>query len=112
MLGAEGMEVSQGQKQRILIARVIYKNPKYLFFDESTNALDARNERQIWENLEGFFKNKTVIVIAHRLSTVRNADNIVVLDNGRIVEQGSHSLLSRNKGHYFELVKNQVELGI
>jgi ATP-binding cassette subfamily B protein len=111
MLGAEGMEVSQGQRQRLLIARVIYKNPKYLFFDESTNALDTRNERQIWENLEGFFKNKTVIVIAHRLSTVRNADNIVVIDNGRIVEQGSHSLLSRNKGHYFELVKNQLELG-
>jgi ATP-binding cassette subfamily B protein len=111
MLGAEGMEVSQGQKQRILIARVIYKNPKYLFFDESTNALDARNERQIWENLEGFFRNKTVIVVAHRLSTVRNADNIVVIDNGRIVEQGNHSLLSRSKGHYFELVKNQLELG-
>jgi ATP-binding cassette subfamily B protein len=111
MLGAEGMEVSQGQKQRILIARVIYKNPQYLFFDESTNSLDANNERQIWENLEGFFRNKTVIVVAHRLSTVRNADNIVVIDNGRIVEQGSHSLLSRNKGYYFELVKNQLELG-
>ncbi len=111
MLGAEGMEISQGQKQRILIARVIYKKPQYLFFDESTNSLDANNERQIWENLEGFFRNRTVIVVAHRLSTVRNADNIVVIDNGRIVEQGSHGLLSRNKGYYFELVKNQLELG-
>jgi len=111
MLGAEGMEVSQGQKQRILIARVIYKNPQYLFFDESTNSLDANNERQIWENLEGFFRNKTVVVVAHRLSTVKNADNIVVIHNGKIVEQGNHSLLSRKKGHYFELVKNQLELG-
>jgi ATP-binding cassette subfamily B protein len=111
LLGAEGMEVSQGQKQRILIARVIYKNPQYLFFDESTNSLDANNERQIWENLKGFFENKTVVVVAHRLSTVRNADTIVVIHEGKIVEQGNHNLLSRHKGHYFELVKNQLELG-
>jgi len=111
LLGAGGMEVSQGQKQRILIARVIYKDPQFLFFDESTNSLDTKNERQIWENLESFFRKKTVVIVAHRLSTVRNADNIVVIHDGEIVEEGNHSFLSQHKGYYFELVKNQLELG-
>ncbi len=110
-LGAEGTGVSQGQKQRILIARAIYKEPEYLFFDEATNALDANNEKEIVENLETFFKGKTVVVVAHRLSTVKNADTIIVLDKGRITEQGSHAELTQLKGKYFELVKNQLELG-
>lgn len=110
-LGAEGTGLSQGQKQRILIARAIYKDPEYLFFDEATNALDAHNEREIVENLNLFFKGKTVIVVAHRLSTVKNADNIVVLDEGRIVEEGTHDDLTQLKGKYYTLVKNQLELG-
>lgn len=110
-IGAEGHGLSQGQKQRLLIARAIYKNPDYLFFDEATNALDANNERIIMENLYKFFKGKTVVVVAHRLSTVKNADQIVVLDQGAIVERGSHQELIRKKGSYFELVKNQLELG-
>jgi ATP-binding cassette subfamily B protein len=110
-LGTDGMDVSQGQKQRLLIARVVYKRPDYLFFDESTNALDANNERAIVENLQSFFVNRTVIVIAHRLSTVKNADRIIVLNRGTIIEQGTHRELSQLKGKYYELVKNQLELG-
>lgn len=109
-IGAEGSGVSQGQKQRILIARSIYKDPDYLFFDEATNALDANNEKIIIERLSEFLVNKTVIVVAHRLSTVKNADKIVVLEDGQIVEEGTHIELSELKGKYFELVKNQLEL--
>jgi len=110
-IGAEGNGISQGQRQRILIARAIYKNPKYIFFDEATNALDAINEKVIMENLETFFKGRTVVVVAHRLSTVKNADNIVVLDKGVIIEQGTHAELTASKGEYYLLVKNQLELG-
>lgn len=110
-LGSEGVGVSQGQKQRILIARAIYKNPSYLFFDEATNALDANNEKAIVQNLEEIFKGRTVVIVAHRLSTVKNADKIVVVHNGVIVEEGTHQYLSARKGQYFELVKNQLELG-
>lgn len=110
-IGAEGNGISQGQRQRILIARAVYKDPHYLFFDEATNALDANNERMIMENMEKFFQNRTVIVVAHRLSTVKNADNIVVLDDGKILEQGTHTELSQKEGAYFDLVKNQLELG-
>ncbi|TDO20844.1 ATP-binding cassette subfamily B protein [Pedobacter duraquae] len=109
-VGAEGNGISQGQKQRILIARAVYKNPEYIFFDEATNALDANNERTIMQNLEEFFEGKTVVIVAHRLSTVKNADHIVVLDRGKIVEQGTHSELTTNKGDYYQLVKNQLEL--
>lgn len=110
-IGQEGVGLSQGQKQRILIARAIYKSPKYLFFDEATNALDANNEKMIMENMDKFSKGKTVVVVAHRLSTVKNADQIVVLEAGEIVERGNHEELIKNKGKYFELVKNQLELG-
>jgi ATP-binding cassette, subfamily B, bacterial len=110
-IGAEGMGISQGQRQRILIARAIYKNPDYLFFDEATNALDANNESIIIKNLEEVFENKTVVVVAHRLSTVKNADQIIVLDKGEIVEQGTHAELTSMRGNYFTLVKNQLELG-
>ncbi len=110
-IGTEGHGLSQGQKQRILIARSVYKNPHYLFFDEATNALDANNERKIMDNLDNFFKGKTVVVVAHRLSTVKNADQIVVLSQGEIVEQGIHQELTKLKGAYYELVKNQLELG-
>lgn len=110
-LGAEGTGLSQGQRQRLLIARAIYKNPSFLFFDEATNALDANNEKEIVENLANFFKGRTVVIVAHRLSTVKNADNIVVLEGGRIVEEGSHETLTKMRGKYYELVKNQLELG-
>ena len=110
-IGQEGTGLSQGQKQRILIARAIYKNPEYLFFDEATNALDANNEKLIMENMNEFSKGKTVVVVAHRLSTVKNADQIVVLEKGEIVEKGKHEELINKKGKYFELVKNQLELG-
>ena len=110
-IGAEGNGISQGQKQRILIARAVYKDPEYIFFDEATNALDANNESVIMNNLEEFFKERTVVVVAHRLSTVKNADNIVVLDKGIIIEQGTHAELTKSKGEYYNLVKNQLELG-
>jgi len=110
-LGAEGHGLSGGQRQRIAIARAVYRDPEFIFFDEATNSLDANNEKTILENLHRFFRNKTVIVVAHRLSTVKNADKIVVLDKGEIIEEGTHSELTKNKGKYFELVKNQLELG-
>ena len=110
-IGAEGSGISQGQKQRLLIARAVYKNPDFIFFDEATNALDANNESVIMANLEEFFKNRTVIVVAHRLSTVKNADQIVVMEKGEIVEVGTHVELTQRHGKYFELVKNQLELG-
>ncbi len=110
-IGANGHGLSEGQKQRLLISRVIYKNPEIIIFDEATNSLDANNEKVIVENLSEFFEGKTVIVVAHRLSTVRNADKIVVLDNGRIIETGTHESLIGKKGAYFNLVKNQLELG-
>jgi ATP-binding cassette, subfamily B, bacterial len=110
-VGANGIGLSQGQKQRLLIARAVYKNPEYLFFDEATSALDANNEKTIMQNLDQFFKNKTVLVIAHRLSTVKNADQIIVLEKGKITEIGTHAELTATKGRYFELVKNQLELG-
>ena len=110
-IGSEGHGLSVGQKQRILIARAAYKNSPYLFFDEATNSLDASNEKAIMENLDRLFKDKTVVIIAHRLSTVMNADNIVVLDSGRIVEEGTHQSLTAKKGYYYELVRNQLELG-
>jgi ATP-binding cassette subfamily B protein len=110
-IGSEGTGMSTGQKQRLLIARAVYKNPEILFFDEATSALDANNEKEIMRKLSLFFKEKTVVVIAHRLSTVMNADQIVVLDKGKIIEIGSHSALVEQKGNYFELVRNQLQLG-
>lgn len=109
-IGAEGMGISTGQKQRVFIARAVYKNPEFLFFDEATSALDAQNERIIMENLNEFFKGKTTVVIAHRLSTVQNADQIVVLEQGRIIEKGTHDELIQLNGSYFNLVKNQLQL--
>lgn len=110
-IGQEGIGLSGGQTQRVLIARAVYKNPDFLFFDEATSALDANNERKIQNNLQYFFKGKTVVIIAHRLSTVKNADQIIVLDKGMVIEQGNHAQLTQKKGHYYELVKNQLELG-
>lgn len=110
-IGADGIGLSQGQKQRILIARAIYKNPDFIFLDEATNALDANNEKVIVENLSKFYEGRTVVVVAHRLSTVRHADQIIVLDRGKVVETGSHSQLIAIKGYYYNLVKNQLELG-
>lgn len=110
-IGKSGIELSGGQKQRILIARAVYKNPNFIFLDEATSALDAENEKAIHDNLQDFFKGKTVLIIAHRLSTVKNADQIIVLKNGEIVENGSHQELVYNKADYFNLVKNQLELG-
>ena len=110
-IGRDGVGLSQGQKQRILIARAVYKNPQFIFLDEATNALDAKNERAIVENLNEFYKGRTVVVVAHRLSTVKNADQIVVLDAGKVVEVGNHSTLIAKQGAYYNLVKNQLELG-
>ncbi len=111
IIGSQNSGISQGQKQRILIARVVYKNPNYLFFDEATNALDAKNELTIVKNLSDFYKNKTVVIVAHRLSTVKNADNIVVMNGGKIVESGTHIELIEDKGYYYDLISNQLELG-
>ncbi len=110
-IGGDGVGLSLGQRQRILIARAVYKNPDYIFLDEATNSLDAANEHDIVENLRDFYKGRTVVIVAHRLSTVRDADQIVVLDKGSIVEQGTHDALVNVKGHYYNLIKNQLELG-
>ena len=110
-IGRDGVGLSQGQKQRILIARAVYKNPDYIFLDEATNSLDANNERSIVENLDMFYKGKTVVIVAHRLSTVKNADQIVVIDHGKVVEIGNHESLTAKRGAYYNLVKNQLELG-
>ena len=112
VIGQDGTGLSQGQKQRILIARAIYKNPKYLIFDEATNSLDTDNEAAIVRNLEEFYKGRTVVIVAHRLSTVRNADQIIVLSRGRITEIGTSDELIVKKGDYYRLVKNQLEIGV
>jgi ATP-binding cassette, subfamily B, bacterial len=111
-IGMEGNGISQGQKQRLLIARAVYKNPEYIFLDEATNSLDANNEKIIIDNLSQFYKDKTVVIVAHRLSTVQNADKIIVLDDGKIAEEGNHKSLTEKKGLYYSLVKNQLELGV
>lgn len=111
LIGQDGIGLSQGQKQRILIARAVYKNPDYIFLDEATNALDANNERAIVENLMDFYKGKTVIIVAHRLSTVKNADQLIVIERGQIIETGTHTALIDHQGAYYHLVKNQLELG-
>jgi ATP-binding cassette subfamily B protein len=110
-IGSEGHGLSQGQKQRILIARAVYKNPEFIFFDEATNALDANNEKIIMDNLNQFFRGKTVVIVAHRLSTVKNADQIIVMEKGRIIETGDHLALTSSKGVYYDLVKNQLDMG-
>ena len=110
-IGQEGVGLSQGQKQRMMIARAVYKDPDYLFFDEATSSLDANNEKEITDKVDQFSKGRTTVIIAHRLSTVKNADQIVVLDKGKIVEHGKHKELTMLKGHYYQLVKNQLELG-
>jgi ATP-binding cassette subfamily B protein len=110
-IGRDGVGLSQGQKQRILIARAVYKEPDFIFLDEATNALDAENEKTIVENLNEFYKGRTVVVVAHRLSTVKNANRIIVLDGGKVVESGTHTSLITKKGTYYKLVKNQLELG-
>jgi ATP-binding cassette subfamily B protein len=111
-IGSQGHSLSGGEKQRVLIARAVYRDPEFLFIDEGTSSLDAENEKVIISNLKEFFRNKTVIVVAHRLSTVKDADQIVVLDSGRIVEQGKHEDLIKRRGNYYILVKNQLELGL
>ena len=111
MIGSKGNGISQGQKQRLLIARAVYKDPAFIYFDEATNSLDANNEKVIMSNLNQFFQDRTVVVVAHRLSTVRNADQIVVLEKGKVVEVGSHQDLVTKHGAYYTLVKNQLELG-
>jgi len=110
-IGMEGNGISQGQRQRLLIARAVYKNPEFLFFDEATNSLDTNNERVIMNNLTEFYIGKTVVVVAHRLSTVQNADNIIVLEKGKVIEEGTHKELTEKQGAYYELVRNQLELG-
>lgn len=112
VIGNEGMNLSTGQKQRILIARAVYKDPEYIFFDEATSALDANNEKSIIQNMNRFFNNRTAIIIAHRLSTVKNADQILVLEDGKIIEMGDHYSLVATEGRYYDLVKNQLELGV
>jgi ATP-binding cassette subfamily B protein len=109
-IGMEGVGMSGGQKQRLFIARAVYKNPSFIFFDEATSNLDANNEKIIMENLNDFFKERTAVVIAHRLSTVKNADQIIVLDKGQLIEKGTHETLTALKGNYYNLVKNQLEL--
>ena len=109
-VGSEGISVSGGEKQRMMIARAIYKDPQYLMLDEATSSLDAENERRITENLDRHFRGRTRIVIAHRLSTVKNADQIVVLRKGRVVERGTHAELVAQRGYYYELIQNQLEL--
>ena len=111
IIGSQGSGLSQGQRQRLLIARAIYKSPAYLLLDEATNALDTENEKEIMQNMDAFFTGRTVIVVAHRLSTVKEAHNIIVLDKGKVVEQGTHQELVVKKGAYFNLVRNQLELG-
>lgn len=111
LIGRDGIGLSQGQKQRILIARAVYKQPSFIFLDEATNALDAKNERAIVENLDTFYQGRTVVVVAHRLSTVKNAGQIVVLDSGKVAEMGNHASLIAKQGAYYNLVKNQLELG-
>jgi ATP-binding cassette subfamily B protein len=108
LIGEQGGILSGGEKQRLLIARAIYKNPDYIFFDEATSALDAENEKVISENLKSFFRDKTVVIVAHRLSTVRNADHIIVMNKGKIVEKGCHHELIELKGRYHELIINQL----
>ena len=108
-IGMEGKGASQGQRQRILIARAVYKNPDFIFLDEATNALDANNEKEIMEHLHRFYVGKTVVVVAHRLSTVKDADKIIVLDGGRVAEEGTHQELTAKQGIYFNLVRNQIE---
>jgi len=110
-IGIEGSGISQGQRQRMLIARAVYKNPEFIFLDEATNALDAKNEKEIMEHLHEFYIGKTVVIVAHRLSTVKDADNIIVLDNGKVAEEGTHQELATKQGIYYQLVKNQLELG-
>jgi ATP-binding cassette subfamily B protein len=110
-IGAEGISVSMGQRQRILIARAVYRDPEFILFDEATNSLDANNESIIIQNLNKFFKGRTVIVVAHRLSTVQHADQIVVLNNGIIAEKGTHQELLQLQGEYYTLVRNQLNLG-
>ncbi len=110
-IGHDGVGLSQGQRQRTLIARAVYKNPGYIFLDEATNSLDANNERAIVENLDTFYCGKTVVIVAHRLSTVRNADQIVVIDHGKVVETGNHETLTAKRGANYNLVKNKLELG-
>lgn len=110
-IGRDGVGLSQGQKQRILIARAVYRNPDFIILDEATNSLDAKNEREIVKNLDEFYGGRTVIIVAHRLSTVKNADQIIVLQDGRVVEIGTHDELTNKKGPYYELVRNQLELG-
>jgi len=109
-LGAEGVGMSGGQRQRLALARAVYKQPQFIFLDEATNSLDANNEKVIVENLQRFFAHKTVLVVAHRLSTVRHADKIVVMHAGEIAEEGTHETMVARKGKYYELVKNQLEL--
>ena len=110
-IGMEGSGISQGQRQRLLIARAVYKNPEFIFLDEATNSLDANNERVIMDNLNEFYRGKTVLIVAHRLSTVKHADNIIVINRGHIIEQGTHQQLTDKRGAYYTLVKNQLELG-
>lgn len=110
-IGESGMDISGGQKQRILIARAIYRKPEFIFLDEATSSLDANNEKEIMKNMIEFYKGRTVVIIAHRLSTVKNADNIILLENGFVKEQGTHSQLINLKGLYYKLIKNQLELG-
>lgn len=112
IIGNDGNGLSQGQKQRILIARAVYRNPDFFFLDEATNSLDSKNEREIVNNLNRFSKGRTVVVVAHRLSTVRNADQIIVMENGKMAEVGNHDTLIRERGTYYNLIKNQLEVGI